>query len=46
LVKSGNETYTVEELISYQLSKAKLIAENMSSGKLVDKAVITVKYYL
>ncbi|ORY25393.1 actin-like ATPase domain-containing protein [Neocallimastix californiae] len=42
LVKSGNETYTVEELISYQLSKAKLIAENMSSGKLVDKAVITV----
>eukprot|EP00833_Pecoramyces_ruminatium_P009689 jgi/Orpsp1_1/1183721/evm.model.c7180000086430.1 len=42
LIKSSNETYTVEELIGYQLSKAKLIAENMSSGKVVDKAVITV----
>ncbi|OUM67906.1 hypothetical protein PIROE2DRAFT_39629, partial [Piromyces sp. E2] len=43
LIKSEDETYTVEELISYQLSKAKLIADNMS-GKLypVDKGVITV----
>jgi len=41
LIKSGDETFTVEELISYQLSKAKLIAENMS-GKSVDKGVVTV----
>jgi len=41
LIKSDDQTYTVEELISYQLSKAKLIAENMS-GKSVDKGVLTV----
>ncbi|ORX77551.1 HSP70-domain-containing protein [Anaeromyces robustus] len=41
LIKADNETYTVEELISYQFSKAKLIAENMS-GQTINKAIITV----
>jgi len=41
LIKLGEDTYSVEELISYQLSKARLIAEKMS-GKIVDRAVITV----